>query len=420
MSALDPREERASVAILVEATDPATAAADARVAIFLQESSELLGREAASIMDLGWRQGLGAEEISSRLSIPVEWVDDQLAKLPALYGNLVRSRILWNGGLPLHDGLAEQLAAAGVSSFDATASRTILAHARACETCDDNTTMRIEPIAAFAASTPAPARPTNPSPQPGSGTPADPSSTAAARIAAATAAGTAAAAASTGPTAPRDSAEPSSPVGPRHAPVDRGGSDGSGRTRKVVIGGVIGAVVLIGLVAFLLTRGGSDEADVATGGVSPSTVESRVRRPTTTTVPPSTTTRPPTTTTTTIPPEPDRIEASINGGPSAIVTQGFPGATLDWSATVASIGQPGVDGLPVDPPEIWVSIGGPGVSGGRHPESGSLSVCPSGEPDICNVIAGSYDYTVVLFVDGENRATTVVTLVVEPPTEPAP
>ncbi len=428
MSNLDPMAERAAATILVEATDPAAAAADPRVAEFLQSCSELLGREAASIMDLRWRDGLDAEEISTRLSIPVEWVNDQLAMLPALFGNMVRSRLLWFGGQPHHDELGAQLAGAGATAFDAMTSRTILAHARNCETCDDLTSMRIEPIVAFGETpppAPVPEAPRAPSVAP-SVEPATGSSSAAARIAAATAAGSAAAAASAAASTPRVDATPPPPtVGPRHAPVGRTTDDEGGNKKKVIIAAVAGGVLAVLLVGFLLTRsGGSDQADVATGGASPTTVEKKVYQSTSTTAPTTTTTRPPTTTTTEAPPVPDSLMANVNGGPTANVPQGFPtsSATINWITVVAPVlnVDTGGDGASMQP-ERWVEVSGPGISRGRHPETGSLAVCPSAEPDLCNVVPGSYDYTVTLFVNGADMASQTVTLIVDPPpAQPGP
>jgi hypothetical protein len=417
MSTLDPMEERAAATILVEATDASVAAADPRVSAFLQSCSELLGREAATIMDLRWRQEVDADEVSTRLSIPVEWVDDQVAMIPALYGNMVRSRILWFGGQPKHDELAAQLAAAGMTTFDATTSRTILAHARSCEICDDHTSMRIEPVVAFRNTTPPAAQPLAPVVTPPAAT--TPSSAAAARIAAATAAGSAAAAATaasaSGASAVTANTTTPPPTGPRLAPV--GGNlpyDDSDKKKKLLIGGVIGAVVIVLLAGFLLTRGGSKSEDVATGD-SPTTVKKEVYETTASTAATTTTTRAPTTTTTEAPPVPDAINATINGGPTANVPQGFPtsSANINWTATIAP--PPANVG---NTPTVNVTISGAGVSNAQLPQNGSISVCPSAETDICNVVPGTYAYTLTLFRDGVDVASTTVTLIVDPPPPP--
>lgn len=397
-----PHDEGRAATLLAAASDPSTAATDPAVATFLERSARLLGAEAFTVLDLHWRQHLPVTDMATTLALPIDRVTEQVARLPRLFGNLVRARILWAGGKPAHDMLADELTAASIEVFDTGTARLIFAHTRTCAPCRRRAATVLDPIEVYAA---IPLPPAPPAPPVAPSMPVTPIATRPAP----------------GPRAP---GPPAPGAGPAHPPVPRHHRRGDSTRRLALLGALVAVVLVAGVVGFASTRtdaGTSRDVDTEDNTLSPATVENQ--QFTTTSTLATTTTQPATTTvTTTLAPTttavPDALTAGLTVDGSALVTraqQGFPvgAVVLSWQHTFDPASEVDDTGAAA-PHDRRVTVSGAGVGTSEQPASGALALCPSAETVTCNVIAGDYPYTVELFVDGVLIDSTSVTLTVTP------
>jgi DNA-directed RNA polymerase specialized sigma24 family protein len=126
-----PSDPKRAAGRITRGTDAAALARDPDVAALLWETAAVLGTPTAEVLDLHWRGGLDATEIAAATGTDVGAVEDRLAKLPTGYAAALRTRLLWLGGTPAHDQLADELRAESATSFDPAASRLIHRHIRA-------------------------------------------------------------------------------------------------------------------------------------------------------------------------------------------------------------------------------------------------------------------------------------------------
>jgi hypothetical protein len=151
ISAPPPSDPKRAASRITRGTDAAAVAADDDVAALLFEAAVVLGAPTADVLDLHWRAGLDASEIAAGTGMEPGMVDDRIAKLPSGYAAALRTRLLWLDGTPAHDELAGELRDAGVTSFDATASRLIHRHIRACSTCRGRSLVALPAVELFGA-----------------------------------------------------------------------------------------------------------------------------------------------------------------------------------------------------------------------------------------------------------------------------
>lgn len=357
-----PSDPKRAAGRITRGTDATALASDPDVAALLWETAVVLGAPTAEVLDLHWRGGLDATEIAAATGADVGAVEDRLAKLPTGYAAALRTRLLWLGGTPAHDQLAEELRAEGATSFDPTASRLIHRHIRACATCRGRSLVALPAVELFgtiplspapgdvreqvlgAVTAPAPpatttgedaspatealtgaalagaalagetleipgaaaetsqdaASETPREPEPPATTELEPSMTSEPALAA-----TAAAAPDGGAGAGGASRDGSS--GPVHTPVAsrRAGTLESGRTKRWVGIGIAAAILLVAVIA-LASRSGDQDTSLDTAAVAEDSTTTTKRSTTTfvtsSTVPITTTTAPTAeTTTTTLP-----------------------------------------------------------------------------------------------------------------------
>jgi DNA-directed RNA polymerase specialized sigma24 family protein len=134
---------------LSRATDASAVVKDAGVAGILWDGATVLGDRVRDVLDLHYRHGLTAEEIGAVIGMPADKTRDLLAKIPNGYANAVRARVLWRGGTPEHEALAEELKQSGANGFDDKAVRAIHAHTRTCDQCRARALIALPPVDVF-------------------------------------------------------------------------------------------------------------------------------------------------------------------------------------------------------------------------------------------------------------------------------
>ncbi len=362
-------------------TDPARVAEDHEVADLVWESAEALGPNDAEVLDLTLRHGLTPAEVGDVIGVNRNAANQTVHRVRKRLRAAVEARVLWRGGEPVCGDLADALAAAAVTRFDADAVRVASEHAQDCAQCARRRELKLEPSALFAA-TPFVVAPLVKQEVAhalaAQGVPVGSSGTAAGDSG------------STAGTEGSPEAQPETLVerGPDAEVATSAPRPGARVRRGVLVGGVVVIVALLAVGVVLAEH--TDEAGVRASRTD--TTRGSVAAPSTTIAPPATTpiSEGPATTGAprvvappALPPEPPPppppapVSGSISIAPGSSTVSTFPPPTLTWSTTNA----------------VTVQVSGPGLSSTQA--AGSVPVCP-GSPagPFCTAVPGSYTYTV--------------------------
>lgn len=149
-----PSDDETVMAVLdgrAEHGDIAADLADQERDQLIWAAAAALGERDTSLLDLHLRHELTAAAIAEELDTTTNNVHQLLHRLKGRLGGAIRSWVLWRDGRTRCTGLAEVLAAAGVTRFGADAVRVISAHAADCEVCSEAQRAVLAPEALFAA-----------------------------------------------------------------------------------------------------------------------------------------------------------------------------------------------------------------------------------------------------------------------------
>lgn len=110
-----------------------------------------LGERDASLLDLHLRHGLEPSELAEELGITPNAAHQALFRLRNRLGHAVKGWLLWRGGEPTCVVLQAEVAAAGLSNFDARLVQLITNHAEACVACSEERARVTAPAVLFGA-----------------------------------------------------------------------------------------------------------------------------------------------------------------------------------------------------------------------------------------------------------------------------
>jgi RNA polymerase sigma factor (sigma-70 family) len=110
-----------------------------------------LGERDASLLDLHLRHGLEPSELAEELGITPNAAHQALFRLRNRLGHAVKGWLLWRGGEPTCVVLQAEVAAAGLSTFDARLVQLITNHAETCVACSEERARVTAPAALFGA-----------------------------------------------------------------------------------------------------------------------------------------------------------------------------------------------------------------------------------------------------------------------------
>jgi RNA polymerase sigma factor (sigma-70 family) len=133
------------------AEDPAQAVEDGELVALVWESAEALGERDTEILDLGLRHGLTPAEVGDVVGLNRNAANQAVHRVRNRLKTAVEARVLWRSGEPVCAGLADALAAAGVTRFGADAVRVSTQHAEQCAECQERRQLRLEPSKMFVA-----------------------------------------------------------------------------------------------------------------------------------------------------------------------------------------------------------------------------------------------------------------------------
>lgn len=131
--------------------DPERAMEDSEMQDLVWESARALGPRDAEVLDLQLRHGLSPAEVGEVLGMNRNAANQLVHRVRGRLDGAVRARVLWRGGQPRCEVLERVLHGAGITEFDADAVKVINKHADACELCQENRALGLEPAAMFAA-----------------------------------------------------------------------------------------------------------------------------------------------------------------------------------------------------------------------------------------------------------------------------
>lgn len=399
---------------LARADDPDLAAADGEIAGLVRETVAALGDRDAEVLDLQLRFDLSPAEVGEVIGLNRNAANQLCHRVRARFAAAFGARMLWSGARTACPELAQALGSAGVTSFGPEAVTLIDRHASGCADCEERRATRLQPSALFAAmpllAAPEPMRGQIAAQLTAHGVPMEGS--------------TASAAAE-----PASSGWPDGDAGARALPSatpdpatgePRPGAAAARATSQRILSGTIAAlvVVVVGLTALLLTRGGPDDPELAAvdAGAAPSTTSpdpgdggtsARTGSGTGGAEPGTADPASPTTsasTTSTTAPAPPAIEQFVldpdDDQPTAYPL-GPTSPTLRWSTAEAAAVQ------------VWMWFTD---ANGPHPRqllstdpSGVLQVCPGTQPapGTCETAPGTYSFVIeVTGSDGTTIAST--------------
>jgi hypothetical protein len=147
----DLTPSRRTAGKLSRGTDASVLARDPIIVKMVWDSAHVLGDQVSEIMDLHWRHGLDAGEIATIAGIERRRVEKIIAKAPQGLASALRTRLLWAGGNPEHDELADLIRQADLDAFDSEAVRLVHRHIRDCAVCRSRSTIAQSAIEIFAA-----------------------------------------------------------------------------------------------------------------------------------------------------------------------------------------------------------------------------------------------------------------------------
>jgi hypothetical protein len=147
----DLTPSRRTAGKLSRGTDAAVLARDPIIVKMVWDSAHVLGDRVSEIMDLHWRHGLDPGEIATIAGIERRRVEKIIAMAPQGLASALRTRLLWAGGTPEHDELADKIRQAGLDTFDSEAVRLVHRHIRDCAVCRSRSMIALSAIEVFAA-----------------------------------------------------------------------------------------------------------------------------------------------------------------------------------------------------------------------------------------------------------------------------
>lgn len=147
----DVTDERAAVDRVRCEGDPARLVEDREVQALVWGAAEALGERDLTALDLHLRHGLEPAEIGDVLGINRNAANQLVHRMRGRLSTAVSCRVLWQGGRPRCERLRRELAAEGVTAFDARTVRVTDRHATACDACTRRRELRLDPTRLFAA-----------------------------------------------------------------------------------------------------------------------------------------------------------------------------------------------------------------------------------------------------------------------------
>ncbi|MBL8775352.1 MAG: sigma-70 family RNA polymerase sigma factor [Acidimicrobiales bacterium] len=144
-------DERAAADRVQNGSDPVLVAEDREVQSLVWGAAEALGERDLTALDLHLRHGLEPAEIGDVLGINRNAANQLVHRMRGRLSTAVACRVLWQGGRPRCERLRRELAAEGVTSFDARTVRVTDRHAAACDACTRRRELRLDPTKLFAA-----------------------------------------------------------------------------------------------------------------------------------------------------------------------------------------------------------------------------------------------------------------------------
>ena len=144
-------DERAAADRVQAGSDPVLVAEDREVQSLVWGAAEALGERDLTALDLHLRHGLEPAEIGEVLGINRNAANQLVHRMRGRLSTAVACRVLWQGGRPRCERLRSELAAEGVTAFDARTVRVTDRHASACDACTRRRELRLDPAKLFAA-----------------------------------------------------------------------------------------------------------------------------------------------------------------------------------------------------------------------------------------------------------------------------
>jgi RNA polymerase sigma factor (sigma-70 family) len=136
---------------LGRAVTPGAAVEDAEIVSLVWEAAEALPERDVEVLDLQLRHGLTPAEIGDVMGMNRNAANQLVHRLKGRLETAIRARVLWRGGSPSCDVLAQRLRDLGIERFSAEAVKVAERHVPGCVECDERQRIGLEPAALFAA-----------------------------------------------------------------------------------------------------------------------------------------------------------------------------------------------------------------------------------------------------------------------------
>jgi RNA polymerase sigma factor (sigma-70 family) len=136
---------------LARAERPEVAAEDDEIAGLVREATAALAERDAEALDLQLRYELTPAEIGEVMGLNRNAANQLCHRARARFATAFGARMLWRGSRPACPRLEAALAAAGVADFGSAAVAIADRHAADCDDCGERRRMRLQPTALFAA-----------------------------------------------------------------------------------------------------------------------------------------------------------------------------------------------------------------------------------------------------------------------------
>ena len=136
---------------LGRAVTPGAAVEDAEIVSLVWEAAEALPARDVEVLDLQLRHGLTPAEIGDVMGMNRNAANQLVHRLKGRLETAIRARVLWRGGAPSCEILAQRLRDLGIDRFSAEAVRVTERHVPGCVDCDERQRLHLQPAALFAA-----------------------------------------------------------------------------------------------------------------------------------------------------------------------------------------------------------------------------------------------------------------------------
>ena len=136
---------------LGRAVTPGAAVEDAEIVSLVWQAAEALPERDLEVLDLQLRHGLTPAEIGDVMGMNRNAANQLVHRLKSRLETAIRARVLWRGGSPTCEVLAQRLRDLGIDHFSAEAVRVTERHVPGCVACDERQRIGLEPAALFAA-----------------------------------------------------------------------------------------------------------------------------------------------------------------------------------------------------------------------------------------------------------------------------